>query len=318
MRPGGTRRSPGQTPLGTRRGNRVVREEFRGILLAGADPALPAPRRLPRPSPDNDPFRGLRSPCHGASPIRDGTVRALAVPILPTSRRERRRLRSRGRRLQDGGAIAPHCPFLMQGPSPVLASPGGQASRWLVVLFEVPLAPAPLLLPRSPLVLPPATPGEELRPVAPVPWPPLLLPLPWPPLLLPPPWPAANALPARPRLKPVTPAVPARPSARQETPATRSLRMDVLRSRTRTAERAPVRPSRAAVRTFSARDEATRRRRNGSADSVRAFGRNRSIDPLPRRSSGTKEVIKASERSPLPCRCPTYRKVTAHPRCSRG
>ena len=82
-----------------------------------------------------------------------------------------RRLRSRGRRLQDGGAIAPHCPFLMQGPSPVLTVPGGQASRWLVVLFEVPLVPPPLLLPRSPLVLPPATPGEELRPVAPVPWP---------------------------------------------------------------------------------------------------------------------------------------------------
>src|SRR3954469_7201572 len=57
----------------------------------------------------------------------------------------------------------------MQGPSPVLAVPGGQASRWLVVLFEGPLAPAPVLLPRSPLVLPPATPGEELRPVAPVP-----------------------------------------------------------------------------------------------------------------------------------------------------
>src|SRR4051794_27032435 len=290
MRPGGTRRSPGQTPLGTRRGNRVVREEFRGILLAGADPALPAPRRLPRPSPDNDPFRGLRSPCHGASPIRDGTVRALAVPILPTSRRERRRLRSRGRRLQDGGAIAPHCPFLMQGPSPVLAVPGGQASRWLVVLFEVPLTPAPLLLPRSPLVLPPATPGEELRPVAPVPWPALLLPL-----LLP--WPAANALPARPRLKPVTPAVPARPSARQETPATRSLRMDVLRSRTRTAERAPVRPSRTAVRTFSARDEATRRRRNGSADPAHAFGRNRSVDPLPRRSSGTKNLFESAYRA---------------------
>src|SRR3954462_8830046 len=187
----------------------------------------------------------------------------------------------------------------MQGPSPVLAVPGGQASRWLVVLFEVPLAPAPLLLPRSPLVLPPATPGEELRPVAPVPWPPPLLPLPWA---------AANALAARPGLKPVTPAVPARPSAMQETPATRSLRMDVLRSRTRTAERAPVRPSRAAVRTFSARGEATRRRRNGSADPARAFGRNRSIDPLPRRGSGTKEVIKAGERSPLPWGCPTYRK----------
>ena len=84
--------------------------------------------------------------------------------------------------------------------------------------------------------------------------------------------------------------------------------MDVLRSRTRTAERAPVRPSRAAVRTFSARDEATRRRRNGSADPARAFGRNRSVDPLPRRSSGTKEVIKAGKRSPLPWRCPTYRK----------
>src|SRR3954447_5910256 len=163
----------------------------------------------------------------------------------------------------------------MQGPSPVLTVPGGQASRWLVVLFEVPLTPAPLLLPRSPLVLPPATPGEELRPVAPVPWPALPLPLL--------PWPAANALPARPRLKPVTPAVPARPSARQETQATRSLRTDVLRSRTRTAERAPVRPSRAAVRTFSARGEATRRRRNGSAAPARAFGRNRSIDPLPRR-----------------------------------
>src|SRR4051794_41602747 len=106
---------------------------------------------------------------HGARTTRDGTVRALAVPVIPTSPRERRRSRSRGRRLQDGGAIAPHCPFLMQGPSPVLAAPGGQASRWLVVLFEVPLAPAPVLLPRSPLVLPPATPGEELRPVAPVP-----------------------------------------------------------------------------------------------------------------------------------------------------
>src|SRR3954468_3576637 len=246
---------------------------------------------------------------HGARTTRDGTLRAVAVPAIPTSRREGWRLRSRGRRLQDGRAIAPHCPFLMQGPSPVLTVPGGQASRWLVVLFEVPLAPAPLLLPRSPLVLPPATPGEELRPVAPVPWPALPLPLPWPALLLPLlPWPAANALPARPRLKPVTPAVPARPSARQETPATRSLRMDVLRSRTRTAERAPVRPSRAAVRTFSARGEATRRRRNGSADPARAFGRNRSIDPLPRRGSGTKEVIKAGERSPLPCRCPTYRK----------
>src|SRR3954452_13621380 len=195
----------------------------------------------------------------------------------------------------------------MQGPSPVLAAPGGQASRWLVVLFEVPLAPAPVLLPRSPLVLPPATPGEELRPVAPMPWPPLLLPLPWPPPL-PLPWPAANALPARPRLRPVTPAVPARPIARQETPATRSLRMNVLRSRTRTAERAPVRPSRTAVRTFSARDEATRRRRNGSADLARAFGRNRSVDPLPRRSSGTKEVIKAGKRSPLSWRCPTCRK----------
>src|SRR3954462_4549037 len=116
----------------------------------------------------------------------------------------------------------------MQGPSPVLAVPGGQASRWLVVLFEVPLAPAPLLLPRSPLVLPPATPGEELRPVAPVPWPALPLPLPWPALPLPLPWPAANPWRGSPRLKPVTPAVPARPSARQETPATRSLRMDVL------------------------------------------------------------------------------------------
>src|SRR3954453_15155425 len=156
-----------------------------------------------------------------------------------------------------GRAIAPHCPFLMQVSLAVLTSPGGQASRWLEVLFELPLAPAPVVLPRSPLVLPPATPVEGLRPVAPVPvvappwpalllpappWPALLLPAPpWPALLLPaPPWPAANALPERPRLRPVTPAVPARPSARQETPAMRDLRMDILRSRTRTAERMPT------------------------------------------------------------------------------
>src|SRR3954447_25656451 len=135
-------------------------------------------------------------------PAVTGPVLALAAPIIPALRRERRRLRSRGRWPQDGGAIAPHCPFLMQGPSPVLTVPGGQASRWLVVLFELRLPPAPLLLPRSPLVLPPATPVEGLRPVAPVPvvappWPLLLPPpAPWPPLLLPPPpWPAANALP---------------------------------------------------------------------------------------------------------------------------
>src|SRR3954454_21144445 len=133
--------------------------------------------------------------------VRARSAGARRAPV-PTSRREGRQSRSRGRRLRDGGAVAPHCPFLMQGASPVLTVPGGQASRWLVVLFEVPLAPAPLLLPRSPLVLPPATPGEELRPVAPVPWPALPLPLPWP---------AANASPARPRPRPrpATPAVPA-------------------------------------------------------------------------------------------------------------
>src|SRR3954454_21704450 len=54
MRPAGTRRHPGQIPLGTRRDSRIMREEFRGTLREGADPATPAPRRLPRSSPDNN------------------------------------------------------------------------------------------------------------------------------------------------------------------------------------------------------------------------------------------------------------------------
>src|SRR3954464_2744267 len=77
-----------------------------------------------------------------------------------------------------GRAIAPHCPFLMQVSLPVLTSPGGQASRWLLVLFELPVAPAPVLLPRSPLVLPvpPAAPPVPVapEPVAPEPVVPLL------------------------------------------------------------------------------------------------------------------------------------------------
>src|SRR3954470_8066780 len=138
-------------------------------------------RRRPRistTSADATPCPSTRSGSRPSRPVVTAPARPVTGPCghspCPSSRPRGGRAGDygRARRLQDGGAIAPHCPFLMQGPSPVLTVPGGQASRWLVVLFEVPLAPAPLLLPRSPLVLPPATPGEELRPVAPVPWPP--------------------------------------------------------------------------------------------------------------------------------------------------
>src|SRR3954467_4758948 len=121
---------------------------------------------------------------------RESPARLLGTPALSGARAGARRAHQPG--LAAGGpaatvaramasgrgrAIAPHCPFLMQVSLAVLTSPGGQASRWLEVLFELPLAPAPVVLPRSPLVLPPATPVEGLRPVAPVP-------------VVAPPWPA--------------------------------------------------------------------------------------------------------------------------------
>src|SRR3954447_11541999 len=87
MRPGGTRRHPGQIPLGTHRDSRIMREEFRGTLLEGADPATPAPRRLPRSSPDNDRWDMVGDPPlpvpwpHGSIPDRH-------TPKRPTGRHE--------------------------------------------------------------------------------------------------------------------------------------------------------------------------------------------------------------------------------------
>src|SRR3954451_15079802 len=77
MRPGGTRRYPGQIPLGTRRDSRLMREEFRGPLLEGADPATPAPRRLPRSSPDNGPEHDRRR-------LRTATARDGRPEVPPT------------------------------------------------------------------------------------------------------------------------------------------------------------------------------------------------------------------------------------------